>query len=86
MADKINLEIITPEKLVLRETVDEVVIPGLGGELGVLPSHTPLISHLQNGTLTYRQGNDKKQIQLSGGFVEVLPDRVSVLADSAEIG
>ena len=84
MADKINLEVITPEKLALREVVDEVVVPGLGGELGVLPDHTPLVSQLQTGVLTYRQGSEKKSMHVSGGFVEVLPDRVSVMSDVAE--
>ena len=84
MADKINLEVITPEKLALREVVDEVVVPGLGGELGILPDHTPLISQLQTGVLTYRQGTEKKVMHVSGGFVEVLPDRVSVMSDVAE--
>jgi F-type H+-transporting ATPase subunit epsilon len=85
MADKLQLEVVTPEKLVLRESVDEVVVPGLGGELGILPEHTPLISQLQSGLLTYRKGVDKKSLHVSGGFVEVLPDRVSVLADVAEM-
>lgn len=84
MADKLNLEVITPERLVLSEWADEVVVPGLGGELGILPEHTPLISQLQTGVLTYRQGSEKKQIHVSGGFVEVQPDRVSVLSDVAE--
>jgi F-type H+-transporting ATPase subunit epsilon len=84
MADKLNLEVITPERLVLREAVDEVVAPGLGGELGILPNHTPLISQLQTGVLSYRLGNDKRQMHVSGGFVEVQPDRVSVLSDIAE--
>jgi len=84
MADKINLEVITPERLVLRESVDEVVVPGLGGELGILPEHTPLISQLQTGILTYKQGSNSKQIHVSGGFVEVQPDSVSVLSDVAE--
>lgn len=84
MADKLNLEVITPERLVLREAVDEVVVPGLGGELGILPEHTPLISQLQTGVLTYRQGNDRRQMHVSGGFVEVQPDRVAVLSDVAE--
>jgi F-type H+-transporting ATPase subunit epsilon len=84
MADKLNLEVITPEKLALREAVDEVVAPGLGGELGILPNHTPLISQLQTGVLSYRQGADKKQMHVSGGFIEVLPDRVAVLSDVAE--
>lgn len=84
MADKLNLEVITPEKLALREQVDEVVVPGLGGELGILPDHTPLISQLKTGILSYRQGGEKKQMHVSGGFVEVTPDRVSVLSDVAE--
>jgi len=84
MADKLSLEVITPERLVLRESVDEVVVPGLGGELGILPEHTPLISQLQTGILTYRQGGASKQMHVSGGFVEVQPDRVSVLSDVAE--
>ncbi len=84
MADKINLEVITPEKLALREVVDEVVVPGLGGELGILPDHTPMISQLQTGVLTYRQGTEKKVMHVSGGFIEVLPDRVAVMSDVAE--
>jgi len=84
MADKINLEVITAERLVLREAVDEVVVPGLGGELGILPEHTPLISQLQTGVLSYRQGNERRQMHVSGGFVEVQPDRVAVLSDVAE--
>jgi F-type H+-transporting ATPase subunit epsilon len=84
MADKLHLEVITPEKLALRETVDEVIVPGLGGELGILPDHTPLISQVQTGVLTYRQGSEKKLMHVSGGFVEVLPDRVSVMSEVAE--
>jgi F-type H+-transporting ATPase subunit epsilon len=84
MADKMQLEVITPEKLALREAVDEVVVPGLGGELGILPDHTPLISQLQTGLLTYRQGGERRVMHVSGGFVEVLPDRVSVMSDVAE--
>src|SRR6266545_8326236 len=84
MPDKINLEVITPEKLALREVVDEVVVPGLGGELGILPDHTPMISQLQTGVLSYRQGNENRRMHVSGGFVEVASDRVSVLSDVAE--
>ncbi len=84
MADKLNLEIITPERRVLREEVEEVTVPGLEGELGILPQHTPLISQLQTGVLTYRQGAEKRQVHVSGGFVEVLPDHVAVLSDVAE--
>ncbi|MBS1789221.1 MAG: F0F1 ATP synthase subunit epsilon [Acidobacteria bacterium] len=84
MADKLNLEVITPERLVLRESVDEVVVPGLDGELGILPEHTALISQLKTGVLTYKQGSASKQLHVSGGFVEVQADSVAVLSDVAE--
>jgi F-type H+-transporting ATPase subunit epsilon len=84
MADKLNLEVITPERLVLSEQVDEVVAPGLGGELGILPDHTPLISQLKTGVLSYRKGSENRRMHVSGGFVEVASDRVSVLSDVAE--
>jgi len=84
MADKLNLEVITPEKMALREEVDEVVVPGLNGELGILPAHTPLISQLKTGILSYRQGAQSRQMHVSGGFVEVASDRISVLSDVAE--
>jgi len=69
---------------VLAALVDEVTLPGIDGELGVLPNHTPLISQLKTGILTYRQGSEKRSVHVSGGFVDVLPDLVSVLADVAE--
>ena len=84
MANKINLEVITPEKLVLRESVDELVLPGLTGEIGVLPDHEPLISQLKTGVLSYRVGASLQKLHVSGGFAEVLGDKVSVLADVAE--
>ena len=84
MSNKINLEVITPEKLVLRESVDELVLPGLTGEIGVLPDHEPLISQLKTGVLSYRIGASLQKIHVSGGFAEVLGDKVSVLADVAE--
>ena len=84
MANKLNLEIITPEKLALRESVDEVVLPGLTGELGILPDHEPLITQLKTGVLMYRQGGAQQRLHVSGGFAEVLGDKVSVLADVAE--
>jgi F-type H+-transporting ATPase subunit epsilon len=84
MADKLNLEILTPERKVLSEEVEEVVVPGLDGEMGILPHHTQLISQLQTGVLTYRQGTEKRSVHVSGGFVEVLPDHVAVLSDVAE--
>ena len=84
MADKIQLEVVTPERRVLNEPVDTVTVPGLGGELGILPGHTPLISQLQTGVLTYVQSGKSFQLHVSGGFVEVRDDRVSVLAQIAE--
>jgi len=69
---------------VLAEPVDMVTVPGLGGELGILPGHTPLISQLQTGVLTYVQDGKNSQMHVSGGFVEVRDDHVSVLAEVAE--
>ena len=84
MADKIQLEVVTPERRVLAEPVDMVTVPGLGGELGILPGHTPLISQLQTGVLTYVQDGKSFSLHVSGGFVEVRDDHVSVLAEIAE--
>jgi F-type H+-transporting ATPase subunit epsilon len=84
MADKIQLEVVTPERRVLAEPVDMVTVPGLGGELGILPGHTPLISQLQTGVLTYVAEGKSSQLHVSGGFVEVRDDHVSVLAEVAE--
>jgi F-type H+-transporting ATPase subunit epsilon len=84
MADKIQLEVVTPERRVLAEPVDMVTVPGLGGELGILPGHTPLISQLQTGVLTYVQDGKSFPLHVSGGFVEVRDDHVSVLAEIAE--
>ena len=84
MADKIQLEVVTPERRVLAEAVDMVTVPGLGGELGILPGHTPLISQLQTGVLAYVQDGKSFQLHVSGGFVEVGDDHVSVLAEVAE--
>jgi len=84
MADKIQLEVVTPERRVLADPVDMVTVPGLGGELGILPGHTPLISQLQTGVLTYVQDGKSSQLHVSGGFVEVREDHVSVLAEVAE--
>jgi F-type H+-transporting ATPase subunit epsilon len=84
MADKIQLEVVTPERRVLAEPVDMVTVPGLGGELGILPGHTPLISQLQTGVLTYVSEGKSSLLHVSGGFVEVRDDHVSVLAEVAE--
>jgi len=81
---KLTLEIVTPDRALLREEVDEVVVPGSEGEFGVLPGHTPLLSTLQIGELWYRQGQEKHYLAIAFGFVEVLPDRVTVLAQVGE--
>jgi len=80
----LQLDVITPERRLLSEQVDAVTVPALGGELGILPGHTPLISQLQTGVLSYAQGGATRRMMISGGFVEVSDDRVSVLADLAE--
>jgi len=81
---KLTLEIVTPDRALLREEVDEVVVPGSQGEFGVLPGHTPLLSTLKIGELWYRQGQEKHYLAIAFGFVEVLPDRVTVLAQVGE--
>jgi F-type H+-transporting ATPase subunit epsilon len=81
---KLTLEIVTPDRALLREEVDEVVVPGSQGEFGVLPGHTPLLSTLKVGELWYRQGQEKHYMAIAFGFVEVLPDRVTVLAQVGE--
>src|SRR6185436_7686334 len=84
MAEKLQLEVVTPERRVVAESVDAVTVPGLNGELGILAGHTPLISQLKTGVLTYTQGGTSHQLHVSGGFVEVKDDAVSVLAEVAE--
>jgi F-type H+-transporting ATPase subunit epsilon len=84
MPEKIQLEVVTPERRLLAEPADMVTVPGLGGELGILPGHTPLISELQTGVLSYIQDGKTFQLHVSGGFVEVRDDHVSVLAEVAE--
>src|SRR6476660_4013463 len=81
---KLTLEIVTPDRALLREEVDEVVVPGSEGEFGVLPGHTPLLSMLKIGELWYRQGQEKHFLAVAFGFVEVLPDRVTVPAQVGE--
>lgn len=81
----LTLEIVTPERLLLKKEADEIVVPGLDGELGILPGHTPLMSQLAlAGLVSYRNGNEEGFAFVSQGFVEVMPDRVTVLAEQAE--
>jgi F-type H+-transporting ATPase subunit epsilon len=80
----IHLEIVTPDRKIAEEEVDEVSIPGREGFLGVLPGHAPLLTELQPGPLEYRQNASKHYVAVHWGFAEVLPDRVIVLAEIAE--
>ena len=84
MADTFTLEVVTPARQVVRETVTEAQIPVRGGYIGVMPGHTPLLAEMGIGELTYRVGNREFSCTAIGGFVEVLADRVIVLADTAE--
>ncbi len=85
MAEKIKLEVVTPEKYVVDEEVEIVVAPGVLGEFGVLIGHTPFLTILKTGTVRYTDANGKERfVFVSGGFAEALPDKVTVLAESAE--
>ena len=84
MAQQLQLEVITPERRVLSESVDMVTVPGLNGELGILPGHTSLISQLKTGVLSFVKAGATSQLHVSGGFVEISDDRVTVLAEVAE--
>ena len=80
----IRLEVVTAERLVLSEDVDMVVAPGIDGELGILPNHAPLMTMLQPGELRAKRSGEEFDLVITGGFLEVRPDRVIVLADAAE--
>jgi F-type H+-transporting ATPase subunit epsilon len=80
----IQLEIATPNRQLVHEPVTSVTIPGKNGYLGILPGHAPLLSELQAGEMVYTSGEDKHYLAVTWGFAEVLPDRVIVLAQTAE--
>ena len=84
MADQLQLEVVTPERRVLAEAVSSVTAPGRAGEMQILPGHAALIAELKTGVLTYNQAGTTSQLHVSGGFIEVSDDRVSVLAEIAE--
>jgi F-type H+-transporting ATPase subunit epsilon len=84
MASKIMLELVTPERLLVSEEVDEIIAPGYEGEFGVLPEHTQYLAILSIGVLRYRKGDEVRKVAVGGGFAEVAPDRVVILADVAE--
>jgi F-type H+-transporting ATPase subunit epsilon len=80
----LKLDIVTAERVVYSEDVDVVIAPGVEGQLGILPHHAPLMTTLQAGELVVRRGGEEDTLAISGGFLEVRPDRVIVLADTAE--
>lgn len=80
----LTLEIVTPDRSLVTANVDEVQVPGTLGYFGVLPGHTPLLSTLAVGDLWFRKGRDVVHLSVAGGFAEVLPDRVTILAQVAE--
>jgi F-type H+-transporting ATPase subunit epsilon len=79
------LEIVTPERLAYSDEVDAVVLPGSEGELGVLPHHAPLLTTLGIGELRYRKGGQEESFAIIGGFLQVRPDRVVVMAETADM-
>jgi F-type H+-transporting ATPase subunit epsilon len=84
MGSAIRLELVTPQRLLVSEEVDEVILPGYHGEFGVLPEHTEYLAILSIGVLRYRKGDETNRVAVGGGFAEVTPERVVVLADVAE--
>ena len=84
MAEQLQLEVVTPERRLLSEDVNSVTVPGRNGEMEILPGHAALISELKTGVLSYNQDGTVSQLHVSGGFIEVNHNRVSVLAEIAE--
>jgi F-type H+-transporting ATPase subunit epsilon len=84
LADTIQLEIVTPERLVVEDTVAEIQIPGKNGYLGILPGHAPLITELSVGEISYRGNGFTHYLAVAWGFAEVLPTKVTILAETAE--
>lgn len=81
---RLTLEIVTPNAEIFNEEVDEVILPGTEGELGVLPEHLPLMTTLRSGRLIAVQGAERTRFAVHGGFAEILPDKVIILTDAAE--
>ena len=80
----LKLDVVTAERVVYSEDVDVVIAPGVEGQLGILPHHTPLMTMIEPGELRVRKGGEEFSLAITGGFLEVRPDRVIVLADAAE--
>ncbi|HUK25111.1 MAG TPA: F0F1 ATP synthase subunit epsilon [Terriglobales bacterium] len=84
MPDTFQLEIVTPEKMVVRDSAEEMQIPGKNGYLGILPGHAPLITELAVGEITYTRSGSKYHLAVAWGFAEVLPEKVTILAETCE--
>jgi F-type H+-transporting ATPase subunit epsilon len=84
MAETIQLEIVTPERLVIKDAAEDVQIPGKTGYLGILPGHAPLITEIAVGEISYHTGGQLRRLAVAWGFAEVLPDKVTILAETAE--
>jgi len=84
MADTFQLEIVTPEKKVVETAAEEIQIPGKNGYLGILPGHAPLITELAVGEVSFRENATEQHLAVAWGFAEVLPNKVTILAETAE--
>jgi F-type H+-transporting ATPase subunit epsilon len=84
MADTFQFEIVTPERMVASGSAEEMQIPGKNGYLGILPGHAPLITELSVGEITYRNAQRSEHLAVAWGFAEVLPNKVTILAETAE--
>ena len=84
MAETLHLQVVTPDKQLVREDVDQVQMPGRSGYLGILPGHAPLLTELMPGEISYSQGGRTQYLAVAWGFAEVLADKVTILADAAE--
>jgi len=84
MPAALQFEIVTPERLVAQGTAEEIQIPGKNGYLGILPGHAPLLTELGVGEISYRSGRDSGHLAVAWGFAEVLPNKVTILAETAE--
>ena len=84
MADRLTLSIVTPEKLVVNDEVDQVNVPGSEGDLGILYDHAPIITNLRPGPLSYEKGEETTHLIVTGGYLEVTDNRVIILAEAAE--
>jgi F-type H+-transporting ATPase subunit epsilon len=84
MSDTFQLEIVTPNRLLVKDAAEEAQIPGLSGYLGILPGHAPLLTELAVGAITYKASGSTHTLSVAWGFAEVLPDKVTILAEAAE--